>query len=149
MKSNVSHAWPPISPNSPIGGHEAMKPWDHPRAMEGRRMPPMAIGGHAWPTLLFGVWHCTYIRMLPEKTNTPRLKFQAAGSSLTPCTIFSGSLSFSSIWNGQPKLSRKLQTKVSQIILLSKLRCFLCFWNVIVTVRLRYMRFWKYPWGTK
>ena len=37
--------WPPKAPGSPIGAHEAMEPWDHPRAMEGRRMPSMAIGG--------------------------------------------------------------------------------------------------------
>ena len=29
-----------MAPDSPIGGHEAIEPWDHPRAMEGRRMPP-------------------------------------------------------------------------------------------------------------
>ena len=30
--------WPPIAPDSAIGGHEAMEPWDHPRA----------IGCHRW-----------------------------------------------------------------------------------------------------
>ena len=44
LKSNVSHAGPPMAPYSLIGGHEAMEPWDHP------------IGGHAWPTILFSVW---------------------------------------------------------------------------------------------
>ena len=35
------HQKPSIAPNSPIGGHEAMEPWDHPRAME-------AVGCHRW-----------------------------------------------------------------------------------------------------
>ena len=41
-----------MAPDSPIRGHHAMKPWDHPRVMEGHRMPSMAIGGHAWPRLV-------------------------------------------------------------------------------------------------
>ena len=44
---------PPRGPDGPIGGHEAMEPWDHPSIMEGRRVPSMAIGGHAWLTLVF------------------------------------------------------------------------------------------------
>ena len=39
--------WPPRAPDSPTGGHEAMEPWDHPRAMDVHRMSSMAIGGHA------------------------------------------------------------------------------------------------------
>ena len=34
-----------MAPDSPIGGHEAMEPLDHPKAMEGRRMPSMAMHG--------------------------------------------------------------------------------------------------------
>ena len=45
----------PIAPDGPIGGREAMEPWDYPRAMEGRRITSMAIGGHAWLTLHFTV----------------------------------------------------------------------------------------------
>ena len=48
-----------MTPDSP-GGHQAMEPWDHPRALHGPRMPSMVIGGHAWPTLLFSVWYCTF-----------------------------------------------------------------------------------------
>ena len=35
--------WPPIAPDGPIGGREAMEPWDHPRAMGRRWMPSMAM----------------------------------------------------------------------------------------------------------
>ena len=34
-----------MAPDGSIGGREAMEPWDHPKAMKGRRMPPMANGG--------------------------------------------------------------------------------------------------------
>ena len=39
------HQKPPMAFDSPIGGHEAMEPWDHPRAIEDRRMTSMAMHG--------------------------------------------------------------------------------------------------------
>ena len=42
-----------MAPDSPIGGHDAMEPQNHRRAMEGHRMPQMAIGAHEWPRLVF------------------------------------------------------------------------------------------------
>ena len=38
LKTILSHVWLPMAPDSPIGGHEAMKQWDHPRGVEGHRM---------------------------------------------------------------------------------------------------------------
>ena len=37
--------WLPMASDSPIGGHEAREPCDHPRAMEGHRRPSGAIHG--------------------------------------------------------------------------------------------------------
>ena len=55
LKTSVGHAWPPMAIDSTQWSHEAMEPCDHPGAMEGRRMPSIAIGDHAWPALVFTV----------------------------------------------------------------------------------------------
>ena len=49
-----------MAPDGPIESREAMEPWDHPWAMESRRMPSMATGDHAWPALVFTVSACIY-----------------------------------------------------------------------------------------
>ena len=41
----------PDSLDGPIGGREDMEPRDHPRAIEGRRIPSMANGGHRGPCM--------------------------------------------------------------------------------------------------
>ena len=43
---------PPIAPDGPIRGREAMEACDHPRAMEGRRVPSMVMRSHEWPALV-------------------------------------------------------------------------------------------------
>ena len=56
--------WLPMASDSPIGGHEAREPCDHPRAMEGHRRPSGAIhGSHYFQCrigIVFIVRSCIY-----------------------------------------------------------------------------------------
>ena len=76
-------------PDSSIGGHEATEPWDHPRVMEGHRMPLMTIGGHVLPRLVFTRLVCPiFLKFILRELNDTSFKRFLKSDTLLTFVIF-------------------------------------------------------------